>query len=839
MLNKIYNKKINNQNTYLEYITTNFTEEEKYSFEYLIKTFPEQMLDVVGQQDVNHSIIKLLLILAKFVGSSRDLIFNLIDIKDITALYNKVLAHFTATTEAPYTKNEPKIVGTGYSETLKSSVHNYFNIAYSSGTVRIKDMENTIKDWLSDEYARIIVEDIDENDEIVDYIEVGNSVYFIFSSGQYRQLTSLQTAIIRKTHTQLTILEDDIQNQDNFDSIPNSKLLYLTALDLGYKPTDIKRSITHHLKEVLTNKAVIEKIATVKQQRGSIAAIEELIKNITVVHNLSSNTNYTIEEDAYIINIEIDAPSYLFAKGTLFHQTLMEIKPAGVRIAFPLTDEKIFYNNGEPVATRETQPGIVIVKPIARPLNNQQRLEPGINVEVDGEEVVITYANHNPQDVKLTSYITEDYYPYNSGVESTIKEEIAKEASITNQTIIEAPIYGWKQYEYRYPYRHTLARDLNISAKFTNTSGQLESPTNKYTKKLNGLSTPHPTDTLQLIIPSISKPKDNYNTYTSIAFTIYNPNDVAIDIALDIREKSRGNLVDTYTIENIPPYSYKHVSYRNLQVSQQTYNSNTEHYIRCIPTIRGNYPNKTKMNTVIFNFMPPADTTTRPLQLEDAKGIYTTKNGNQFTKSVSFKLYNPNTYGIITPRLSFSDGTQTVEKSLNYLSPKGTHTISDITDVWPDLPPYKDISIKVTNSPTDLTSVLYTSTTKEYTIGSAKTRLNSVLDTTMLTQAPLVTNMELVTQPRQPYEYVLMKVIHYNTSPGNLYMYSHNSKEEVLIQSSLTPGQLVNILVPVYPNPHANSNFFKGQTYDIFLRRVTTPQTAERTAIKNITLPFR
>ena len=57
--------------------------------------------------------------------------------------------------------------------------------------------------------------------------------------------------------------------------------------------------------------------------------------------------------------------------------------------------------------------------------------------------------------------------------------------------------------------------------------------------------------------------------------------------------------------------------------------------------------------------MPPANTTTLPIQLQDARGIYIDKNSDPFTKSISFKLHNPNPYSITGPRISFSDGTQT------------------------------------------------------------------------------------------------------------------------------------------------------------------------------------
>lgn len=70
------------------YVTTNYSQEEQFMFNFLVESFPETMLIQAGQE--SQDLLLLLAILAKILGKLRNQITNLESIKDRDGLYKKI-----------------------------------------------------------------------------------------------------------------------------------------------------------------------------------------------------------------------------------------------------------------------------------------------------------------------------------------------------------------------------------------------------------------------------------------------------------------------------------------------------------------------------------------------------------------------------------------------------------------------------------------------------------------------------------------------------------------------------------------------------------------------------
>lgn len=348
MINRIYNSIITNpgqedDKTYGEYINKRFTEEEKYSFEYLINTIPEEMLEDniydTSSSEINEWMVKLLIVLAKFVGSSRDLILEMDNIKDIKYLLNKAVEGFSK--------------------------------------VNIRE--------------------------------------------------SIENASV-----------------EEIDNIPAAKLATLTAYELGYMPDLANQEIVDTIKEVLLNRAVIEKLEVIKAHRGSLAAIKELIENMYVIESLPISDSYKITDENLTINIQTTISSLLFRPGTFFYKALRSIKPAGVMLEFPLIGQNIFYDFSGLSNISEEEEGHINKVSITEPYSKIKPTTPRLAPEVEliptfSGAYIVNITNYNPQAVMAHVIIRNDCIIQNSDT-PPVSHNFSRNRILTT-TIPAASIY--------------------------------------------------------------------------------------------------------------------------------------------------------------------------------------------------------------------------------------------------------------------------------------------------------------------------------------------------------------------------------------------------------------
>lgn len=459
---------------------------------------------------------------------------------------------------------------------------------------------------------------------------IGNSRDFIKGLDNTKDISKLYNIVLDdiefdylQSGTEVSITQF-INNIENFDKYPESKLLYLLAYELGYKPGDNVVEFNDEIKELLINKVIIEQLPLLNRHKGTITGMDEFIKNVIMARNLTAGVDYEIEEEPNQIDIQIEMPEHTLNLGTMFYKVLMSIKPAGTKLVFPQIFKKLFETwNNLLMNTSELQ-----LTPVeANPAPNKQRRPPEIEVTVSGDSLQVRVVSRNNQAtrVKFDVYYNylhnfdgdEEYAPLNFYFE--VNEIIQPTPSIYGVSIKTLTSDSFQFQYFKNP--EGLEAKVTIeNIRLTDLNGNLASEPFDYDEDitLEGTSTPNLSRQGKRLITKEEFSNKVYGHTTDnfgVEFKILNLNGYPVSTDGTYVTTATNDIEQKPHAIEISPYSISTLYYYNMDEEDTYYTPNSNFTL----ALTGKYTEGVPGVTLATNgvtFKSPSKTKLLPIDIE-------------------------------------------------------------------------------------------------------------------------------------------------------------------------------------------------------------------------------